>query len=79
MPFFWSNGSWSVIPHWVRCEAFLPGFSFAREPKPSALHKQGAVARLLLLNSGSREILPDDPVRDFGDAVVTYTFLAGGR
>ena len=33
MPFFWSNGSWSVIPHWVRCEAFLPGFSFAREPQ----------------------------------------------
>ena len=33
-------------------------------PKPSALHKQGAVARLRLLNSGWREILSDDQVRD---------------
>jgi hypothetical protein len=33
-------------------------------PKPSALHKQGAVAHLRLLNSGWREILSDDQVRD---------------
>ena len=33
-------------------------------PKPSALHKQGAVAHLRLLNSGWREILPDDQVHD---------------
>jgi hypothetical protein len=33
-------------------------------PKPSALHKQGAVARPRLLNSGWREILSDDQVRD---------------
>jgi hypothetical protein len=33
-------------------------------PQRSALHKQRAVARLRLLNSGWREILPDDQVRD---------------
>ena len=33
-------------------------------PEPSALHKQGLVARLRLLNSGWREILSDDQVRN---------------
>lgn len=36
----------------------------ANRPKPSALHKQGALARLRLLNSGWRETLSDDPARD---------------
>jgi predicted nucleic acid-binding protein len=35
-----------------------------RDKEISDLHKQGAVARLRLLNRGWREILPDDQVRD---------------
>jgi len=35
-----------------------------RDREISDLDKQGAVARLRLLNRGSREILPDDQVRD---------------
>jgi hypothetical protein len=35
-----------------------------RDKEMSDLHKQGAVARLRLLNRGWREILPDDQVRD---------------
>jgi hypothetical protein len=41
-----------------------PRTASPNRPKPSALHKQGAVARLRLLSSGWREILPDDQVRD---------------
>jgi len=46
-----------------------------RDKEISDLDKQGAVARLRLLNGGWREILPDDQVRDLATQLLDTHFL----